>query len=67
MSGSLGKFQGVLMNLFQWAAAAGLLTLIGGVAVVNIASAPRAGEIGTIMAGCGVGILALLAFIKLIA
>ena len=55
------------MNLFHLAAAAGLLGLVGGVAVVNVASTPRAGEIGTIMAGCGVVILALIAFIKLIA
>lgn len=55
------------MNLFQWVAAAGLLTLVGGVAVVNVASTPRVGEIGTIMAGCGVVILALIAFIKLVA
>jgi hypothetical protein len=42
------------MNLFQLAAAAGLLGLVGGVAVVNFIPAPRASEIGTIMAGCGV-------------
>jgi hypothetical protein len=55
------------MNWVQGAAASGLLGLVGGIAVVNVASTPRAGEIGTIMAGCGVVMLVLIAFIKLIA
>jgi hypothetical protein len=67
MSGSLGKFQGVPMNLFQLMAAAGLLGLVGGVVVVNVASTPRAAQIGTIMAGCGVVILAVIAIRQLLA
>jgi hypothetical protein len=55
------------MNLFQWAAAAGLLGLVGGVAVVNIASTPRAAQIGTIAAGCGVVALVAVAIRQLLA
>ncbi len=47
------------MSLFHLAAAAGLLGLVGGVVVVNVASTPRAAQIGTIMAGCGVVMLVL--------
>ena len=55
------------MNLFQLIAAAGLLGLVGGIAVVNVASTPRAAQIGTIMAGCGVVILAVIAIWQLLA
>jgi hypothetical protein len=54
------------MNLFQWAAAAGLLGLVGGIAVVNVTSAPRAAQIGTVMTGCGVVLLALIAVKQLL-
>jgi hypothetical protein len=54
------------MNVFQLAAAAGLLGLVGGVAVVNFIPAPRASEIGTIIAGCGVVILFLVAVERLL-
>ena len=55
------------MNWFQWVAAAGLLGLVGGVAAVNVASTPRAGEIGTIVAGCGVVALVAVAIRQLLA
>jgi hypothetical protein len=55
------------MNVFQLAAAAGLLGLVGGVAVVNFIPAPRASEIGTIMAGCGVVLLVLIAIKEMLA
>ena len=55
------------MNLFQMMAAAGLLGLVGGVVVVNIASTPRGAEIGTIMTGCGVVVLAVIAIRQLLA
>jgi hypothetical protein len=67
MSGSLGKCQDILMSVFQLVAAAGLFTLVGGVAVVNVASTPRAAQIGTITAGCGVIILAVVAVKQLLA
>jgi hypothetical protein len=67
MSGSLGKFQGDLMTLSQLLAAAGLFGLVGGVAAVNVASTPGAAQIGTIMAGCGVVILAVVAIGQLLA
>jgi hypothetical protein len=49
------------MNLFQLLAATGLFGLVGGVVVVNVASTPRAAQIGTIIAGCGVVMLAVVA------
>ena len=55
------------MSLFHLAAAAGLLGLVGGIVVVNVASTPRAAQIGTIMAGCGVVMLAGIVFWKLFA
>ena len=55
------------MSVFQLAAAAGLLGLVGGVAVVNVASTPRAGEIGTVMTGCGIVILVVIAIRQLLA
>lgn len=54
------------MNVFQIAAAAGLFSLVGGIVVVNIVSTPRAAEIGTIMAGCGVAMLAIVAVRQLL-
>jgi hypothetical protein len=67
MSGSFGKCQDILMSVFQLVAAAGLLGLVGGVAVVNVASTPRTAQIGTIMTGCGVVILVVIAIRQLLA
>jgi hypothetical protein len=47
-------------------AAAGLLSLVGGVLLVNAVVTPRAAQIGTIMAGCGVLLLALVAIRQLV-
>ena len=55
------------MKLFQLVAAAGLLSLVGGVAVVNFIATPRAAQIGTIAAGCGVVILVVIAIWQLLA
>jgi hypothetical protein len=49
------------MNVFDLAAAAGLLSLVGGVLLVNVVPTPRAGQTGTIIAGCGVLLLAVIA------
>ena len=55
------------MSLFHLAAAAGLLGLVGGVVGVNVASTPRAAQIGTITAGCGVVMLVVVAISELLA
>jgi len=55
------------MNWFHLAAAAALLSFVGGIVVVNIAATPRAAQIGTIMAGCGVVTLAVIAIRQLLA
>jgi hypothetical protein len=47
-------------------AAAGLLGLIGGMLLVNLVSGPLAAQIGTIMASCGVVLLAALAIRQLL-
>jgi hypothetical protein len=49
------------MNGFQFTAVAGLLSLAGGVLLVNVVSTPRAAQIGTIIAGCGVLMLVVVA------
>jgi hypothetical protein len=54
------------MNVFQLAAAAGLLNLVGGVVLVNVVLTPRAAQLGTIMAGCGVVMLAIVAVRQLL-
>jgi hypothetical protein len=54
------------MNAFYFAASAGLLSLLGGVLLVNAVSTPRAAQIGTIMAGCGVLLLAVVAVRQLL-
>ena len=54
------------MNWFHLLAAAGLLGLAGGVVIVNAVRTPRAAQLGTIMAGCGVLILALVAIRQLL-
>ena len=55
------------MNWFHLVAAVGLLSLGGGVVVVNVVSTPRAAETGMIMAGCGVVLLVLIAVKELLA
>jgi hypothetical protein len=54
------------MSVFQLAAAAGLFGLVAGVALVNIVSTPRAAQFGTIMAGSGVVMLAIVAVRQLL-
>jgi hypothetical protein len=49
------------MDAFYFAAAAGLFSLLGGVLLVNAVSTPRAGQAGTIIAGCGVLLLVIVA------
>ena len=55
------------MDWFHLAAAAALLSFVGGIVVVNIAATPRAAQIGTIMAGCGVILLVLIAIKEMLA
>jgi hypothetical protein len=54
------------MSVFHLAAAAGLFSLVGGVVLVNVVSTPRAAQLGTIMAGCGVVMLAIVAVHQLL-
>ena len=54
------------MNAFHLVAAAGLLFLVGGMLVVNVISTPRAAQIGTVVASCGVVLLAALAVRQLL-
>ena len=54
------------MNVFQLAAAAGLFSLVGGIVLVNVVLTPRAAQTGTIMAGCGVVMLAIVAIRQLL-
>jgi hypothetical protein len=49
------------MNGFYLVAVAGLLSLASGVFIVNVVATPRAAQIGTIIAGCGVLMLAVVA------
>jgi hypothetical protein len=58
---------GAQMNLFHLVAAAGLFSLAGGVVAVNMAATPRAAQLGTITAGCGVVLLVVIAIWKLLA
>jgi hypothetical protein len=55
------------MNGLHLAAVAGLLNLAGGILLVNAVSTPRAAQIGTVMAGCGVLILVVVAVGELFA
>jgi hypothetical protein len=55
------------MSAFSFMAAAGLLGLVGGFVVANIASSPRAAQIGTVLAGVGVIMLAAVAVRHLLA
>jgi hypothetical protein len=54
------------MNWFHMLAAAGLLGLAGGVATVNVVATPRAAQLGTILAGCGVLTLVVVAIRQLL-
>lgn len=54
------------MNVFQLAAAAGLFSLVGGLVLVNVVPTPRAAQLGTIMAGCGAVLLAIVAVRQLL-
>jgi hypothetical protein len=49
------------MDVVDVTAGAGLLTLVVGVLLVNIVSSPRAAQIGTIIAACGVLMLGVVA------
>jgi hypothetical protein len=57
----------MFMSAFSFMAAAGLLGLVGGFVVANIASSPRAAQIGTVLAGVGVIMLAAVAVRHLLA
>ena len=54
------------MSAFHLVATTGLLGLAGGVFLVNVVSTPRAAQIGTIIAGCGVLLLAIFAIRQLL-
>ncbi len=54
------------MNVSTLVPMAGLLGLIGGVLLVNVVATPRAAQIGTIVAGTGVLLLALVAIRQLL-
>jgi predicted nucleotidyltransferase len=54
------------MNVSRVMAAAGLLALACGMLLVNIVPTPRAAQAGTIMASCGVALLAALAIRQLL-
>jgi hypothetical protein len=49
------------MNALSFSAALGILGLVTGVALVNVMATPRAAQIGTIVAGVGVLLLAIAA------
>ena len=55
------------MNAVSFMAAAGLLGLVSGFLLVNVASAPRAAQIGTVVAAIGVLLLAAVAVRQLLA
>ena len=55
------------MSVFHLVAAAGLFGLVGGIVLVNIVSTPRAAQLGTIMATCGIAMLAIVAVRQLLA
>ena len=54
------------MDVFHVAAVTGLLGLVAGVLLVNLASSPRAAQIGTIIAACGVLMLVVVAVRQLV-
>jgi hypothetical protein len=49
------------MSAVSFMAAAGLLGLVGGFVLANVAASPRAAQIGTVLAGVGVIMLAVVA------
>jgi hypothetical protein len=49
------------MNALSFMAASGLLGLVSGFVLVNVASSPRAAQTGTVLAGGGVLMLAAVA------
>jgi hypothetical protein len=49
------------MSALSFAAATGLLSLVGGVFLVNVGSTPRGAQIGTTIAGLGILLLAVVA------
>jgi hypothetical protein len=55
------------MNAFSFMAVAGLLGLVSGFLLVNAASAPRTAQIGIVVAGVGVLMLAAVAVRQLLA
>jgi hypothetical protein len=54
------------MNVFYVAAMMGLTSLVSGIFAVNVVSTPRAAQIGTIIAGFGVLMLAVVAVRQLL-
>jgi hypothetical protein len=54
------------MEAFHILAAAGLLSLVAGMLLVNVVSTPRAAQMGTILAGCGVLMLVVVAVRQLV-
>jgi len=64
--GLFSKKSGDAMNVSTLVPMAGLLGLIGGVLLVNVVATPRAAQIGTIVAGTGVLLLALVAIRQLL-
>jgi len=54
------------MNVVDVTAGAGLLALVVGILLVNIVSTPRAAQIGTIIAACGVLLLGVVAVRQLL-
>jgi hypothetical protein len=54
------------MNLDHFIAAAGLVTLAGGMLVVNLVAAPRIAQAGTIVATFGLSLLSALAIRQLL-
>jgi hypothetical protein len=56
----------MLMSAFSFMAAAGLLGLVGGFVLANVATSPRTAQIGTVLAGVGVIMLAAVAVRQLL-
>lgn len=54
------------MNVSHVIALTGLVLLAAGMLVVNLVPAPRAAQAGTIIATCGVALLAVLAIRRLL-
>jgi hypothetical protein len=54
------------VSALSFAAATGLLSLVGGVFLVNVISTPRSAEVGTMIAGLGILLLAAVAIGQLL-